>query len=183
MALSFLQENCPPNVTLRHGEESEEEISVSPLFVILLHSKPVSSQWKQLCSRWLASLCIRQRKMTACCKGRALLARNIEIPLSWPWTSKQGNSSRRQCDVLATEGSSHGTIDVKALVRKLHGAAQLPAGPAQLQRGIYTLGRVREVLKEKKNKHERIVRLCLLTTWCFLFKVLGTINQRVRQKQ
>lgn len=52
--------------------------------------------------------------------------------------------------MLATEGSSHGTIDVKALVRKLHGAAQLPAGPAQLQRGIYTLGRVREVLKEKK---------------------------------
>lgn len=44
MALSFLQENCPPNVTLRRGEESEEEISVSPLFVILLHSKPVSSQ-------------------------------------------------------------------------------------------------------------------------------------------
>lgn len=182
-ALSFLQENCPPNVTLRQGEESEEEISISSLFVIL-HSKPVSSQWKQLCSCWLASLCIRQREMTACCKGRALFTRNIEIPLSWPWTSKQENSSRRQCDVSATEGSSHGTVDVRALVRKQHGAVQLPAWPAQLQRGIYTLGRVRKVLKEKQtNKHERIVRLCLLTTWCFIFKVLCTVNQRIWQKQ
>lgn len=42
--LSFLRENCPPNVTLRQGEESEEEISVSSLFVILFHSKAVSSQ-------------------------------------------------------------------------------------------------------------------------------------------
>lgn len=75
-ALSFLWENCPPNVTLRQGEESEEEISVSSLFVILFHSKAVSSQWKQLCSCWLASLCIRQREMTACCKGRALFTRN-----------------------------------------------------------------------------------------------------------
>lgn len=78
----------------------------------------------------------------------------LKSPYRGPWTSKQGNSSRRQCDVLATEGSSHGTIDVKALVWKLHGAAQLPAGPAQLQRGIYTLGRVREVLKEKKQTWE-----------------------------
>lgn len=74
--LSFLQENCPPKVSLREGEESEKEISVSSFFLILFHSKAVSSQWKQLCSCWLPSLCIRQREMTARCKGRTLFTRN-----------------------------------------------------------------------------------------------------------
>lgn len=73
---SFLQENCPPNVTLWHGEESEEEISVFSLFVVLFHGRAVSSQWKQSYSCWLPPLCMRQREMTACCRGTVLFTRN-----------------------------------------------------------------------------------------------------------
>lgn len=37
--LSFLKENCPPNSTLRQGEESEEEMNVSSCLVILFDTK------------------------------------------------------------------------------------------------------------------------------------------------
>lgn len=92
---SFLKGNCPLNVTLRQGEESEEEISVSSRLVILFHSKTVSSQWKQLCSCWLPFLCIRQREMAACCKGKAVFSRNHGNSLILP-PNKQARKQQQE---------------------------------------------------------------------------------------
>lgn len=112
---SFIQEKCPPNVMLR---QSEEEISVSSLLVVLFHSKAVSSQWKQLCSCWLPSLCVRQRKMTACCKGRALFTRNHWNSLILALNKQARKQQQETVQCVGNGGEQPWTIDVKAEISR-----------------------------------------------------------------
>lgn len=179
---SFLppRKNCPPNVTLRQGEESEEEISVSSLFVILFHSKAVSSQWKQLCSCWLPSLCIRQREMTACCKGRALFTRNHWNSLILALNKQARKQQQETVRCVGNGGEQPRNNWCESLqLKSACGPCNQPAWLSVAAVRYLHLG----WSKRSAKKHERIIRLCLLTTQCFIFKVLRMINQYIQQEQ
>lgn len=139
---------------LSQGAKSEGEISVSSLFVVLFHSKAVSSQWKQLCSCWQLSLCIRQGEMTACCKGRALFARNHWNSLILPVNKQVRKQQQETVWCVGNGGKQPRNNWCESLQPKSAcGPSSQPAWTLYLQWGIYTLDKVRGVLKKAWEKH------------------------------